>query len=70
MMKYAIPPFEQVSIAIEGSDDRFPVRRIYCVGRNYRAHAIEMGADPDRDPPGDARRTRQARRAGGNRFHD
>ncbi|MBN08736.1 MAG: fumarylacetoacetate hydrolase [Rhodospirillaceae bacterium] len=50
-MKYAIPPFEQVSIAIEGSDDRFPVRRIYCVGRNYRAHAIEMGADPDRDPP-------------------
>ena len=51
MMKYAIPPFEQVSIAIEGSDDRFPVRRIYCVGRNYRAHAIEMGADPDRDPP-------------------
>ena len=50
-MKYAIPLFEQVSIAIEGSDDRFPVRRIYCVGRNYRAHAIEMGADPDRDPP-------------------
>ena len=50
-MNYAIPPFEQVSIAIDGSDDRFPVRRIYCVGRNYRAHAIEMGADPDRDPP-------------------
>ena len=50
-MNYAIPLFEQVSIAIEGSDDRFPVRRIYCVGRNYRAHAIEMGADPDRDPP-------------------
>jgi fumarylpyruvate hydrolase len=29
----------------------FPVRRIYCVGRNYRAHAIEMGADPDREAP-------------------
>lgn len=29
----------------------FPVRRIYCVGRNYRAHAIEMGADPDRELP-------------------
>jgi fumarylpyruvate hydrolase len=30
---------------------RFPVRRIYCVGQNYRAHALEMGANPDRDPP-------------------
>jgi len=50
-MSYAIEPGEQVSVAIEGSDDRFPVRRIYCVGRNYRAHAIEMGADPDREPP-------------------
>ena len=50
-MNYAIPLFEQASIAIDGSDNRFPVRRIYCVGRNYRAHAIEMGADPDRDPP-------------------
>lgn len=29
----------------------FPVRRVYCVGRNYRAHAIEMGADPDREAP-------------------
>ena len=50
-MNYAIPPAEQVSLAVEGSDNRFPVRRIYCVGRNYRAHAIEMGADPDREPP-------------------
>ncbi|MBT4939789.1 MAG: fumarylacetoacetate hydrolase family protein [Rhodospirillaceae bacterium] len=50
-MSYAISPAEQSSVAIEGSEDRFPVRRIYCVGRNYRAHAIEMGADPDRDPP-------------------
>ena len=41
----------QASVPIEGSDDRFPVRRIYCVGRNYAAHAREMGFDPDRDPP-------------------
>jgi fumarylpyruvate hydrolase len=34
-----------------GSDDRVPVRRIYCVGRNYEAHAREMGHDPDREPP-------------------
>ncbi len=39
------------SLAIAGSTQRFPVRRIYCVGQNYRAHALEMGADPDREPP-------------------
>jgi len=39
------------SLAIEGSDDLFPVRRIYCVGRNYADHAREMGHDPDREPP-------------------
>ncbi|MEL0106052.1 MAG: fumarylacetoacetate hydrolase family protein [Rhodospirillaceae bacterium] len=42
---------EQTSLPIEGSDDRFPIRRIYCVGRNYAAHAREMGHDPDREPP-------------------
>ena len=36
---------------IVGSDEVFPVRRIYCIGRNYRAHAIEMGSDPNREPP-------------------
>ncbi len=36
---------------IAGGDDEFPIRRIYCVGRNYAAHAREMGKDPDRDPP-------------------
>jgi fumarylpyruvate hydrolase len=41
----------QASVAIVGSDDRFPVRRVYCVGRNYGAHAREMGHDPDREPP-------------------
>jgi fumarylpyruvate hydrolase len=46
-------PFEveQTTIPIVGSADRFPVRRIYCIGRNYAAHAIEMGADPTRTPP-------------------
>jgi fumarylpyruvate hydrolase len=38
-------------LAVRGTDDRFPVHRIYCVGRNYAAHAIEMGHDPDREPP-------------------
>jgi fumarylpyruvate hydrolase len=40
-----------VSMQIDGSDDRFPVRRIYCLGRNYRAHAIESGDNPDETPP-------------------
>ena len=39
------------TVAIAGSQDRFPVRRIYCVGRNYASHVREMGHDPDRDPP-------------------
>lgn len=38
-------------IPIVGSDERFPVRRIYCIGRNYAAHAREMGSDPTREPP-------------------
>ena len=39
------------SIPIVGSDELFPVRRIYCIGRNYAAHAREMGSDPTREPP-------------------
>ena len=50
-MSFVIPPMETPSIAIADSDDRFPVRRIFCVGRNYAAHAREMGRDPDREPP-------------------
>ncbi len=50
-MKYAIPLPELPTLAIAGSDERFPVNRIFCVGRNYAAHAREMGKDPDRDPP-------------------
>jgi 2-keto-4-pentenoate hydratase/2-oxohepta-3-ene-1,7-dioic acid hydratase in catechol pathway len=38
-------------IPVAGSDEVFPVRRIYCIGRNYRAHSIEMGSNPDREPP-------------------
>jgi fumarylpyruvate hydrolase len=38
-------------IPIAGTDQVFPVRRIYCIGRNYAAHAREMGSDPTREPP-------------------
>jgi len=48
---YVIPPPTPASVAVAGSDRRFPVRRIFCVGRNYAAHAREMGRDPDREPP-------------------
>ena len=41
----------QPRIAISGSDGTFPVHRIYCIGRNYAAHARESGGDPDREPP-------------------
>ena len=41
----------QVTVPIVGSHQQFPVRRIYCIGRNYAAHAREMGSDPTREPP-------------------
>ena len=50
-MTYVIQPPATVSLPVRGSDSRFPVHRVYCVGRNYAAHAIEMGHDPDREPP-------------------
>lgn len=50
-MSYVFAPPAQASIAVTGSVDRFPVRRIFCVGRNYAAHAREMGKDPDREAP-------------------
>ncbi|HSM39397.1 MAG TPA: fumarylacetoacetate hydrolase family protein [Afifellaceae bacterium] len=40
-----------VTLPVVGTDAVFPVHRVYCVGRNYAAHAIEMGHDPDREPP-------------------
>jgi fumarylpyruvate hydrolase len=48
---YVLPPPPIVSMEIIGSSDRFPVRRVYCLGRNYVAHAIESGDDPDKTPP-------------------
>jgi fumarylpyruvate hydrolase len=51
MTEFVFKPSEQASVAISGSTQRFPVRRVFCVGRNYAAHAIEMGSDPDREPP-------------------
>jgi fumarylpyruvate hydrolase len=50
-MGYVFSPPPVPSVAVAGSEDRLPVRRIFCVGRNYAAHAREMGKDPDRDPP-------------------
>jgi fumarylpyruvate hydrolase len=46
-----IPAPKQPSIAVAGSEARFPIRRVFCVGRNYAAHAREMGNDPTREPP-------------------
>ena len=50
-MDYAIAPAPQPALPIRGSAAVFPVRRVYCIGRNYAAHTIEMGGDPDREPP-------------------
>lgn len=50
-MTYVFEPAPQASVAVAGETARFPVRRIFCVGRNYAAHAREMGMDPDREPP-------------------
>ena len=51
MTKFAIPAPPVVTLPIAGSVEMFPVRRVYCIGRNYAAHAIEMGHDPDREAP-------------------
>ena len=49
-MPYLFPPTTP-AVPVKGLADQFPVHRIYCVGRNYAAHAREMGANPDREPP-------------------
>ena len=49
--RYTWSPPARASVAVEGADDRFPVRRIFCVGRNYADHVREMGGDPKSDPP-------------------
>ena len=51
MTNYVMEPAQQVSLPVRGSVAVFPVRRIYCIGRNYADHAIEMGHDPDREAP-------------------
>ncbi|MEO0327778.1 MAG: fumarylacetoacetate hydrolase family protein [Pseudomonadota bacterium] len=50
-ISFAVAAPTTPSVAINNDDQRFPVRRIFCVGRNYAAHAREMGKDPDREPP-------------------
>jgi fumarylpyruvate hydrolase len=50
-MSYVIAPPAQAAVAVKNSSEHFAVHRIYCVGRNYAAHAREMGKDPDREPP-------------------
>ena len=50
-MNTIIPSWELPSVPVVGSEARFPVRRIYCVGRNYAEHAREMGGNPEREPP-------------------
>jgi len=50
-MNYVINLPTQNSLPVRGTEARFPVRRVYCVGRNYEAHAREMGTDPTREPP-------------------
>ncbi|KPK33320.1 MAG: fumarylacetoacetate hydrolase [Betaproteobacteria bacterium SG8_40] len=50
-LTYVFDPGPVASIPVVGIEARFPVRRIYCVGRNYAAHAREMGRDPDREAP-------------------
>lgn len=49
--EYIVPAPEQVAVPVRGAAALFPVHRIYCVGRNYAAHTVEMGGDPSRDPP-------------------
>lgn len=50
-MQTVFPPHSPALLPIVGSAQLFPVRRVYCVGRNYAAHAREMGSDPNREPP-------------------
>ena len=51
MTQYTFMPPAETLIPVAGTDALFPVRRIYCVGRNYAEHAREMGVDPNREPP-------------------
>ena len=50
-MNTVIPTWDAPTVPVDGSDARFPVRHIYCVGRNYAEHAKEMGGDATKEPP-------------------
>ncbi len=50
-MSFVFAPQPQPALPIVGNTAQFPVHRIYCVGRNYAEHAIEMGHDPNKEPP-------------------
>ena len=50
-MAYVVPQCAVPAVAVDGSKDKFPVHRLYCVGRNYAEHSREMGHDPDREHP-------------------
>lgn len=50
-MSYAIETPAVTTVPVQGTDATFPVARVFCVGRNYAEHAIEMGGDPDRERP-------------------
>lgn len=51
MTDFVFAPHAIASVEVANESARFPVRRVFCVGRNYAAHAREMGKDPDREPP-------------------
>lgn len=51
MSDFVIEAPERTTLPVSGTDRLFPVRRVYCIGRNYAAHAVEMGHDPDKEPP-------------------
>src|ERR687897_566385 len=50
-MTYAVQPLPITTLPVAGTDESFPVSGVYCVGRNYAEHAVEMGHDPNREPP-------------------
>ena len=51
MPDFPFKPPEPVALPIAGTELKFPVRRVYCIGRNYAAHTVEMGGDPNREAP-------------------
>ena len=50
-MTYVFTPPSRPTLPVKDSDALFPVHRLYCIGRNYAEHAVEMGHDPDKEPP-------------------